>query len=110
VKIKKLDFMAFVNRMVCFIDVANPDEVDQKVLASEVFESNKDQFKGYDYAIFYFRKSKKEKDTKPENSLAFILREESFEDLLLNDKYSGGKNGVSRKSKMAKANKFSLEG
>ncbi|MEC1490560.1 hypothetical protein ACWA16_13480 [Bacillus subtilis] len=47
-KIKKLDFMPFFNRMICFVDVKNPDEADKKALAKDILENNKDQYQGYD--------------------------------------------------------------
>lgn len=108
-KIKKLDFMPFFNRMICFVDVKNPDEADKKALAKDILENNKDQYQGYDQAIFYFQVSKKDKTIKPENSIVFIMNRESGESLLVNEKYRGGSNGISRKSKAINAQAISNE-
>ncbi|MBO1511542.1 hypothetical protein [Metabacillus bambusae] len=103
-EIKKVEFMEFVSKMIVFADIDNPDEVDKKAIAHDILNNNIDKFKGYDKAIFYFRKNKKDDNTTNENTVSFILVGANNVSLPSNEKYFGS-NGISKRSRAVKASK-----
>lgn len=106
-KINKIEFMPFASKIIVFVDTNEPDTIDKETISKEIYFKNRKEFNGYDKAVFYFRVNKKDDSIKPENAISFIIGRVSTEDLLANNKYQVGSNGVSRKSKAIKAQAIS---